>query len=71
MEAAGFNGRRAANAVLDRAGSNKAPAPELPPYTPPEWEPLRRLDEQRHAHGQPNLFDLDQLTAPLLTLLGA
>jgi uncharacterized protein with NAD-binding domain and iron-sulfur cluster len=69
METACYNGRRAANAVLDASGSFEMPARAIEPWRPPEWEPLKRLDEDRYRRGQPNLFDadltLDQLKARL------
>ena len=58
MEATSHNGRRAANAILERAGSRETPAKAAAPYRPPEWEPFKRIDEQRYAQGQPNVFDL-------------
>ncbi|MHB8695428.1 MAG: hydroxysqualene dehydroxylase [Solirubrobacteraceae bacterium] len=71
MEAACFNGRRAANVTLDAAGSRESRVDAIPLYRPPEWEPLKKIDEQRYAQGQPNLFDADlplpQLTQPLGT----
>jgi uncharacterized protein with NAD-binding domain and iron-sulfur cluster len=74
MEAANFNGRRAANAVLDAAGSHETQAKTIGPYLPPEWEPLRRLDDERYRRGQPNLLDADltqeQLAAPLRKVIG-
>jgi hypothetical protein len=57
MEAANFNGRRAANAILDRSYSRAGRAKTINPYLPPEWEPLRRIDQHRWRCGQPNMFD--------------
>jgi uncharacterized protein with NAD-binding domain and iron-sulfur cluster len=57
MEAASYNGRRAANAILGAAGSREAPATTTGPYRPPEWEPLKRIDEQRYAQGRSNVLD--------------
>jgi uncharacterized protein with NAD-binding domain and iron-sulfur cluster len=57
MESACESGRLAANAILAGAGSHETPATVFPHYRPPEWEPLKRIDEQRHAQGQPNIFD--------------
>ena len=69
MDAASFNGRRAANAVLERSGSHAAPAAATPTFRPPEWEPFKRIDQERWRHGKPNLFDadltLDQVRARL------
>ncbi|MEA2664317.1 MAG: hypothetical protein QOI11_1261 [Candidatus Eremiobacteraeota bacterium] len=59
METASFNARRAANAILERAGSREPPVRVIKPYRPPEWEPLKRIDEQRYARGEPNLLDLE------------
>jgi hypothetical protein len=58
MEAACFNGRRAANVVLEMSGSRETPAPAKELYRPPEWEPLQRLDEDRWRRGEPNAFDV-------------
>jgi uncharacterized protein with NAD-binding domain and iron-sulfur cluster len=68
MEAASFSARRAANAILDRAGSREPRATVAGVYRPPEWEPLKRVDARRHAHGQRNLFDLE-LAVPQLAML--
>jgi len=62
METASYNGRRAANAILARSGSRETPAAAIKSYRPPEWEPFKRIDEERWQNGQPNLFDTD-LTA--------
>jgi hypothetical protein len=69
MEAACFNGRRAANVVLERSRSRERPAGALLPYRPPEWEPLRSLDADRFRRGQANLFDADLGADRLKTLL--
>jgi hypothetical protein len=66
MEAASYNARRATNALLRSAGSAASPAQAIEPYRPPEWEELKRLDADRYARGQRNLFDeaaVDQLLA--------
>jgi uncharacterized protein with NAD-binding domain and iron-sulfur cluster len=70
MEAASFSARRAANAILDRAGSAEPRATVAGVYRPPEWEPLKRIDARRHARGQRNLFDLE-LPVPQLAALVA
>jgi hypothetical protein len=74
METASYAGRRAANAILDATGSHESPAATTPPYRPPEWEPLKQIDEQRYNAGQPNLFDIDmtleQLRSKLANLGG-
>ncbi len=64
MEAACFNGRRAANAILERAGSREQPAAAIAPFRPPEWEPLKEVDALRYARGEPNLFDVDGALPP-------
>jgi uncharacterized protein with NAD-binding domain and iron-sulfur cluster len=69
MEAACCNGRRAANAILAAASSQEPPASTTPPYRPPEWEALKRIDEQRYKQGQPNLFDVDTTLDELKNLL--
>jgi len=58
MEAAN-DGRLAANAVLEKAGSRESPATVFPHLRPPEWEPFKRIDEDRWRRGQPNLFDAE------------
>ena len=63
MDAASFNGRRAANAVLAASGSRETPAKAIKTYRPPEWEPFKRIDEIRWSSGQRNIFDRD-LTLP-------
>jgi len=70
MEAASFNARRAANAVLDAAGSHESRAAAIGAYRPPEWEPLKKIDADRHARGQPNLFDVDLTLSQTTQLLG-
>jgi hypothetical protein len=67
MEAASFNARRAVNAILDRTGSRESPVPAIGLYRPPEWEALKRLDAEREARGEPNLFDQDTPTLPRLS----
>ncbi|MEA2242019.1 MAG: hypothetical protein QOD24_1575, partial [Solirubrobacteraceae bacterium] len=69
MEAASFNARRAANAILDRAGSREPPAAAIGPYRPPEWEPLKRIDARRYARGQRNLLDVDLPSTQLRALI--
>jgi uncharacterized protein with NAD-binding domain and iron-sulfur cluster len=69
MEAASFNARRAANAILDRAGSQEPPAAAIGPYRPPEWEPLKRIDARRYARGQRNLLDVDLPSTQLRALI--
>ena len=71
METACYSGRRAANVVLAESGSNAAPAATIAPYRPPEWEPFKRIDEDRYNRGQPNLFDVDATVTQLSSLLGA
>ena len=71
MEAANYNGRRAANAILDASGSQENRAMTTGPYRPPEWEPFKRIDEQRYARGEPNLFDTELPAADLRALLAS
>ena len=68
MESANDAGRRAANVVLERARSPHSPATVSRRYRPPEWEPLKRVDAERHKRGEPNLLDAD-LTIPQLRRL--
>jgi len=57
MEAANCNAKTAANAILRRSGSRETPCAVSDAYRPPEWEPLKRLDEDRYRRGEANLFD--------------
>jgi uncharacterized protein with NAD-binding domain and iron-sulfur cluster len=54
MEGANEAGRRAANAIVARAGSPAKPARVFDLYQPPEWEPVRAADAQAYARGLPN-----------------
>jgi uncharacterized protein with NAD-binding domain and iron-sulfur cluster len=54
MEGANEAGRRAANAILAKAGSPAKPARVHDLYQPPEWEPVRAADAQAYAAGLPN-----------------
>jgi uncharacterized protein with NAD-binding domain and iron-sulfur cluster len=65
MEAANSSGRAAANAVLQRSGSNEPLVRVFGPYRPPEWEPLKRIDAERYKHGRGNLFDISAPDHPL------
>jgi uncharacterized protein with NAD-binding domain and iron-sulfur cluster len=56
MEGANEAGRRAANAIVAKAGSAAKPARVFDLYTPPEWEPYRAADAQAYANGLPNPF---------------
>jgi uncharacterized protein with NAD-binding domain and iron-sulfur cluster len=58
MEGANEAGRRAANAVLDASGSRTEPAAVHALYRPPEFEPLRRADEELWARGARNPLDV-------------
>ena len=69
METASYNARRAVNAILDAAGSHETPAATIEPYRPPEWEPLKKIDEERWRLGLPNLFDVDLPPTDLRGLL--
>jgi hypothetical protein len=70
METASYNARRAVNAILEKVGSQEAPAAAIKPYRPPEWEPLKRIDEDRWHRGQPNVFDADLSLEQVKQLLG-
>jgi len=59
MESANYNSRRMVNASLERAGSSMPACKVTASYRPPEWEPFKRIDEQRYRSGQPNLFYAD------------
>ncbi|WP_327111656.1 FAD-dependent oxidoreductase [Nocardia sp. NBC_01730] len=58
MEGANESARAAVNALLDAAGSNAERCRMFTLYRAPELEALRRIDADRYAAGQPNLFDL-------------
>ncbi|MEA2172233.1 MAG: hypothetical protein QOF76_5533 [Solirubrobacteraceae bacterium] len=58
MEAASFNGRRAANAVIEHSGTEVAQCAAIETVRPPEWEPFKRMDEDRYQRGLPNVFDV-------------
>jgi uncharacterized protein with NAD-binding domain and iron-sulfur cluster len=61
MDGANQGGRQAANGVLAASGSSATPAELWPLYAPPEFEPVRELDAQLYAAGQPNMFDPDRV----------
>jgi hypothetical protein len=65
MGAANYNGRRAANAVLQASGSHEPLAQAAGRYRPPEWESFKQIDEQRYKQGQPNIFDTDPALSQL------
>jgi uncharacterized protein with NAD-binding domain and iron-sulfur cluster len=58
MDGANEAGRRATNAILSAADSPATPAAVNDLYTPPEWEPFRKADEQAYARGLPNVFEI-------------
>ncbi|WP_107653724.1 hydroxysqualene dehydroxylase [Nocardia suismassiliense] len=58
MEGANESARAAVNALLDVAGSNAERCRMFTLYRATELEPLRRIDADRYAAGQPNMFDL-------------
>ncbi|WP_051399714.1 hydroxysqualene dehydroxylase [Haloechinothrix halophila] len=59
MEGANESARYAVNALLETTGSSAPPAPTWRLYQPEELEPFKRIDEQRYAAGQPNMFEYD------------
>jgi len=69
MEAANYNARRTANAILAKSGSHESPCETITPYRPPEWEAAKRLDEERYVRGQPNLLDAYAERRPVSTNL--
>jgi uncharacterized protein with NAD-binding domain and iron-sulfur cluster len=71
MECASYNARRAVNALLAQAGSNEAVCAAIEIASPPEWEPLKRIDERRYRAGQPNLLDTDVRSPEVMQLLGS
>lgn len=60
MEGANEAGRRAANALLDAAGSTASPAGLWSLYVPPEYESFRSIDRELYRQGRPNPWDPDQ-----------
>ncbi len=66
MEAASQSARRAVNILLDATGSTAPRCMVTDSYRPPEWEPFKKLDQQRYKSRQPNLFDLPELTPALV-----
>jgi uncharacterized protein with NAD-binding domain and iron-sulfur cluster len=57
MEGANESGRAAVNALLDAAGSGADRARMFKLYDPAEYEPLKRIDAERFAAGEPNVLD--------------
>lgn len=57
MESACETGRRAAQAVLDASGVRADPVRIFDRWTPPENEPLKRVDEERYRLGLPHALD--------------
>ncbi|OXY98673.1 hydroxysqualene dehydroxylase [Streptomyces diastatochromogenes] len=58
MEGANESARRAVNALLDADGSGSERCRIWELFSPPEMEPLKRVDELRYRLGLPNTFDL-------------
>ncbi|MFQ6394701.1 FAD-dependent oxidoreductase [Nocardia sp. KC 131] len=58
MEGANESARAAVNALLDVAGSTAERCRTFTLYRAAELEPFRRIDADRYAAGQPNLFDV-------------
>jgi len=57
-EAANEAARRAVNAVLERSRSRPEPCRIYERYRPPEFEQLKRVDQQRYERGEPNAFEV-------------
>ncbi|MEA2272658.1 MAG: hypothetical protein QOI98_1366 [Solirubrobacteraceae bacterium] len=57
MEGANESGRRAANVVLERSGSNAGRVPIIPLYGYPEFGPAREVDAALYRRGRPNVLD--------------
>lgn len=58
MEGACEAGRRAVNAILDRVGSEAAPAAVWQLEEPAAFEHWKRLDAVLYRRGRPHLFEL-------------
>ena len=71
METSNYNARRAVNAIVAEADVNQPPAAAIPPYEPPEFATLKRIDDDRWRRRQPNLFDANLAPELLRELLGA
>ena len=56
MEGANESGRAAVTALLDAAGSKKAPPKMFRLYDPPEFEAFKAIDRELYKAGQPNAF---------------
>lgn len=65
MEGANEAGREATNAILDRSGSGKAPAPIAELWQPKELDAVRRTDALLYAAGLPNALDVVPSGVPL------
>lgn len=59
----GFLGA-AADAILDRVGSNAPRVPIGTLWAAPVCDPAKQIDEQRHRAGQPNLLDVVPPSVP-------
>ena len=70
METSSYNARRAINAIIGEAGVDQSPAAAIPPYEPPEFEPLKKIDEDRYQRGLPNLLDTEMSSRQRSELLG-
>ncbi|MGW0734942.1 hydroxysqualene dehydroxylase [Streptomyces sp. NPDC002851] len=58
METANEAGRRAANGVLDAAGSDAERVRLFEGYHPPEFELAKRIDAERYRAGLPHVLDV-------------
>ena len=58
MEAACEAGRRAANVILDREGSEAPRAEIWPLLEPQQFEPWKRLDADLYLQGRPHFFEI-------------
>jgi len=64
MEGANEAGRQAANAVLQRSGSNAAPAVIQRLWQPPIYADTKRADAALYKAGQPNVLDVMPSSVP-------
>lgn len=64
MEGANESGRSAANAILDRVGSNAPRVSIGTLWEPPVWDTAKQVDAERYRAGQPNLLDLVPSAVP-------
>ena len=71
MESANESGRRAAQAIVERAGRRGEPVTVFDRWQPPENEPGYRADDEAYRAGQPHVLDFPWPRAEAAALLTA